>query len=179
MTLIAKLLVIGAGGGLGAAFRHMLVSLFHGPLQMPTFSAVMVVNILGSFLIGLTFLLIETRYSTDGQSRLQELSISDDLNELDGWPEGDPTLPAVDVFRFQLSAQLLSGFLITGVLGGMTTFSLFSMLTLNLLQSGQIGWALFNAFGTVLLGFLAAQLGFRAGCALTLRQQRLQKSDSL
>ena len=160
MTSFAKIVLIAAGGGLGACLRHALVNFMEGMLGFPAFSAVMVVTLLGAFLIGFVFLLIETAYSLDGKSRLRELPISRDLEPLEGWPDGDPTLPAVDVFRFSLSGQFSSGFLITGVLGGMTTFSLFSLLTLNLFQSGEIVWALVNAFGSVILGFVAVQLGF-------------------
>ena len=163
MTLFLKILAVGAGGGLGAMLRHLLIDLFHGALAFPTFGAVMVVNAVGSFFIGLAFLIIEASYRRDGNSRLNDLPIAQELDERVYWPEGDPTLPAVDLFQFNIKAEVLAGFIITGLLGGMTTFSLFSLLSLNLLQGGAPGWALFNAIGSVALGFFAAGLGFRAG----------------
>ena len=172
MDLFSKILVIAAGGGFGAAIRHMLAGLLEGSLNLPDFAAVMGVNVLGAFLIGFTFLLIEVRFRPEGNSRLKNLPVSRSLESLDGWPEGDPTLPAVDVFQAKQSAELYSGFFITGILGGMTTFSLFSLLTLNLVQSGEIAWAAFNAIGTVILGFAATQLGFRVGCLWALNRSK-------
>jgi CrcB protein len=50
-------------------------------------------------------------------------------------------------------------FLLAGILGGFTTFSSFSIQTLNLLRDGQIVAACGNAIGSVLLGLLAAFAG--------------------
>jgi CrcB protein len=49
--------------------------------------------------------------------------------------------------------------LIAGVLGGFTTFSSFSLQTLNLLRDGQTGGAVANVVGSVALGLLAAVAG--------------------
>jgi CrcB protein len=51
-------------------------------------------------------------------------------------------------------------FLVTGVLGGFTTFSSFSFELLGLLQRGAIGPALAYALGSAGLGLTAAWLGF-------------------
>jgi fluoride exporter len=51
-------------------------------------------------------------------------------------------------------------FLVTGVLGGFTTFSSFSLESLGLLQRGPIGPALAYVLGSVALGLTAAWLGF-------------------
>ncbi|MCI5066098.1 fluoride efflux transporter CrcB [bacterium] len=53
-------------------------------------------------------------------------------------------------------------FLITGVLGGFTTFSAFGLETCLLLQRGEYGAALLYSFGSVLLGTGAVALGFAA-----------------
>lgn len=50
-------------------------------------------------------------------------------------------------------------FLTVGMCGGFTTFSTFSSQSLNLLQSGQVGWALANIFGTIILCLLAVWAG--------------------
>ena len=50
-------------------------------------------------------------------------------------------------------------FLLAGILGGFTTFSSFSIQTLNLLNDGEIVAAGGNAIGSVLLGLLAAFAG--------------------
>ncbi len=54
-------------------------------------------------------------------------------------------------------------FFITGILGGFTTFSAFSLETLQLWQQGQVAPALLYAASSLLLGLLLAY----AGMALT------------
>ena len=51
-------------------------------------------------------------------------------------------------------------FLATGVLGGFTTFSAFSMETFALFQEGHIGHALLYIFASVLLGLLATYIAY-------------------
>ncbi len=50
--------------------------------------------------------------------------------------------------------------LVTGILGGFTTFSAFSLDSLQLLQLGEWGRALVYVFGNVLGGLLACWCGF-------------------
>lgn len=54
-------------------------------------------------------------------------------------------------------------FLVVGVLGGYTTFSSFGYETLALVARGELGWALGNAVGQVVLGLLAVWAGMAAG----------------
>lgn len=58
-------------------------------------------------------------------------------------------------------SSVLRATLLTGVLGGYTTFSSFSLETLSLLRDGKWGSACVNAVGSVLLGLLAVWLGVR------------------
>ncbi|MCL4135735.1 UNVERIFIED_CONTAM: hypothetical protein GTU68_011751 [Idotea baltica] len=51
-------------------------------------------------------------------------------------------------------------FLITGVLGGFTTFSAFSLDTLRLAESGQWSWALVNVLANVIGTLLAVVSGW-------------------
>jgi len=53
--------------------------------------------------------------------------------------------------------------LVTGVLGGYTTFSAFSLEALVLFRAGQPGTALGSVFLQVILGIAAAFAGFTAG----------------
>ena len=56
----------------------------------------------------------------------------------------------------------LRAFLLIGVLGAFTTFSTFSMETLNLMESGQFGKALLNVAASVLVCVAAAGAGVLA-----------------
>ncbi len=62
--------------------------------------------------------------------------------------------------RVQLSSDLRT-FIIVGLLGGFTTFSSFSLDTLMLLRAGQVGQAVFNVVGQVVLSLAAAAIGYR------------------
>jgi len=54
-----------------------------------------------------------------------------------------------------------------GLCGGYTTFSSFSLQTLSLTREGQWGRALGNVIGSVVLCFIAAWLGYRAGVLIS------------
>jgi fluoride exporter len=58
-------------------------------------------------------------------------------------------------------------FLATGMLGGFTTFSTFSLDTLQLLQTDRWPLALAYSLGSVLLGVAAAFIGFRLASTLS------------
>ena len=100
---------VAAGGALGAVARYVAVGLFSFPLGTLT------VNVLGSFLIGVAFVLLPKG----------------------GW----------------------SPFLITGVLGGFTTFSAFSLDTLKLIETGKLGPAFGYIAASVILSLAAAAIG--------------------
>jgi len=51
-------------------------------------------------------------------------------------------------------------FLATGVMGGFTTFSAFSLETFHLLREGYTGYALFYILASVLIGLLATYLAY-------------------
>jgi len=56
----------------------------------------------------------------------------------------------------------IRGFLLIGLLGAFTTFSTFSLETLNLIESGQLGKAVLNVVISVLVCVTAAGLGVLA-----------------
>lgn len=57
-------------------------------------------------------------------------------------------------------------FLAVGVMGGYTTFSTYSNETLQLVQGGEVGAAMFNALGQVVAGFIGVYLGVYLGRVL-------------
>lgn len=54
-------------------------------------------------------------------------------------------------------------FIITGLLGAMTTFSTFSLETIQLAQQGRWGSAAFNVAASLLIGFFAVLVGLTLG----------------
>lgn len=66
------------------------------------------------------------------------------------------------VFTRQLPGEGLRLLLVTGVLGGYTTFSAFSLENLVLIRDGEMLVALGNALVQVTLGLAAAALGYFA-----------------
>ena len=64
--------------------------------------------------------------------------------------------------RLQVSPELRSALLV-GVLGAFTTFSTFSIETLNLLENGELGKATLNIVLSISLCLLGAWLGMLAG----------------
>jgi fluoride exporter len=118
---VKNLVLVAAGGALGAVTRHGLnavVMRFAGtgfPL------GILVVNVLGCFAMGVLASVL--------------------------FPKAGPaTVPSL--------------FLMTGVLGGFTTFSAFAFDTLKLVQQGQAGVAAAYVLASVGLSLLAVFAGF-------------------
>jgi|LSQX01.1.fsa_nt_gb CrcB protein len=112
-------LAVALGGALGSVLRY-LANLW---IQQPW--STLLVNLLGSFLIGLCAL-----YFVNGVNPLLRLA------------------------------------LVTGILGGFTTFSAFSLESMQLLQQEQWGRFFIYAGGNVLGGLLACWAGFVLAGAL-------------
>lgn len=60
----------------------------------------------------------------------------------------------------------MAPFVMTGLLGGFTTFSAFSLDALTLWQGGMSGWAAIYIFSSVILSLVAVFGGFSLGQAL-------------
>jgi CrcB protein len=118
--MMAKLLAVAAGGGLGAALRFLAVS---GMTRaFPGFPwGTLVVNVLGSAVMGVLAVVLMERFPG-------------------GWGR-------------------LAPFLITGVLGGFTTFSAFSLDALYLIERGRLFAAAGYVAGSVILSVAALWLG--------------------
>ena len=116
--MVRNLILVGVGGAIGAILRWAI------SLAIPTQSfpwATLIINIIGSFCIGIIFGLV-----------LQQ----------------------------QLSDQG-SLFLATGLCGGFTTFSAFSLETVGLLQSGKTAMAMGYVIASVLIGIGMSWLGIK------------------
>lgn len=123
MITLTKLLAITFGGGVGALLRFLSnhqVTLLLGH-NFPY--GILIVNIVGSFLIGLGVVVGE---------------------------------------RLSWSPELQAGIII-GVLGGFTTFSSFSLDTIQLLESGSLFKASLNVILNVLLCLSGCFLGLQLG----------------
>ena len=119
-----KLATVAAGGALGASLRYMAAALTHSVMGEDFPYGTMVVNIVGSLVIGYLLVLL---------------------------PDSEESIPFL---------RLL---LITGVLGGFTTYSAFSIETLQLIQDGHLTKAGLNVVLTLVLCFLAVWGGFLLG----------------
>lgn len=106
--MIWTLTLVALGGAIGSALRFLTVAFLGAPL------AVLAVNVVGSFVMGVAFVLLSAR---------------------------------------------LSPLVMTGVLGGFTTFSAFSLDALKLWEAGQTSQAALYVAGSVVLSLGAVALG--------------------
>lgn len=117
----SKILAVALGGAMGASLRYMSAATTHSLLGHAFPYGTLLVNVLGSLLIGYLVVLL---------------------------PESGHHSP------------ILRLLLISGILGGFTTYSAFSIETLTLLQEGQLVKAGLNIVLTVLSCLLAVWAGY-------------------
>jgi CrcB protein len=111
---------IALGGALGSVLRFAAVGYLTPLLNYRFPLGTFVVNIVGSFLIGVAYVLLVEKTTLPVEWRM---------------------------------------FFITGVLGGFTTFSAFSLEILQLWQEGHVFNALLYASSSVIVGLLMAFVG--------------------
>jgi CrcB protein len=165
-------LCVSVGGALGALTRFVLGELLSRGLQTPAFASIMLINVLGSFAIGYLLLLLEARYRKDGKTRLHSIGFEKTLDHHPGLFREDLTLQAVDYFSSNQKLRIVSGFFITGFLGGFTTFSSYMLYAIRLIEKGEILNAFINTVLSIVLGLLAVFAG------MTLAHHRLKKSKA-
>ena len=121
MSLMSCLLVM-IGGALGTLARYA-VSVLAAPISRELPIATIIINVTGSFVIGLfaTLTMAQGRFPVSDQARL---------------------------------------FVMVVLCGGYTTFSSFSLQTLDLLRDGALGRAAVNVAASVILCILAVAAGY-------------------
>lgn len=119
VSTLKALLLVGAGGAIGSCLRFLFFLL----IKENSFPySTLLVNVLGSLLIGLLFAL-----------NIKNEFFSKELNL----------------------------FLMTGLCGGFTTFSAFSLENMNLMQQGKFGIGVFYITLSVVAGLLATWIGYK------------------
>lgn len=116
--MIWTVLQVALGGALGASGRYLTGVAAARLLGHGFPFGTLIVNVVGSFLMGLLFVVLTER-----------------------------------------GHQGAMPFLLTGVLGGFTTFSAFSLDAMTLFQKGQVGLALVYVLASVVVSILALALG--------------------
>ena len=119
-----QMIAIAGGGALGALLRFWMSSLVYSWLGRDFPYGTLAVNVLGSLIMGLCYVLLIERLSSEPEWR---------------------------------------AFLMVGLLGAFTTFSTFSIETLNLIEAGDIIKAGMNMLLSVSLCLVAVWLGVIAG----------------
>ena len=117
--MLSTLVSVAAGGAIGASLRFLTgvgILRLIGPTSFPV--AILSVNVVGSFLMGVFVVLAANRGLTH-----------------------------------------LSPFVMTGVLGGFTTFSAFSLETVTLYERGDFGQAILYVAASVALSILGLAAG--------------------
>jgi len=124
--MIIKILLLLAGGAIGTVSRYAVSGLTHKYVDGTFPYGTLMVNILGSLIIGLLWGIWETA------------NISSNMRT----------------------------FIFIGILGGFTTFSTYSLETLNLFREGEVKMAVLNILANNVFGILMVFAGFFAARSL-------------
>jgi fluoride exporter len=122
------LLFIALGGASGTVARYLLANWMHGVWEGKLPMGTLLVNVLGSFAIGIVYVMVVERQFIHADWR---------------------------------------GVLMVGFLGAFTTFSTFSLETINLFESGHAIHALAYMFGSAIICVAVAGLAIYLARVLT------------
>jgi CrcB protein len=124
---MTNILLAALGGAIGSVLRY-LVGVFSVRWFGPSFPwGTLAVNVVGSFIIGLSVEMIARRFNASMELRV---------------------------------------FIITGILGGFTTWSSFSLDTMVLFERGAIAAAAAYVIGSLVVSFAAVLAGLALGRAM-------------
>lgn len=163
-------LLVGLGGGLGAVTRVAMGETLTTLLGVQGYLTILAVNTLGCTGMGLLFVILELILRQDGASRLAGTHVARTFGHLPAFIAPDPTQEGVDYFRANRRLRLTSGFLLTGFLGGFTTFSAYGLYTVTLAEEEHWPGLLVNLGGSVLLGLGGTAIGMLLGARLLHRR---------
>ena len=165
------ILGVAGGGASGALLRWGSLQVLE-QMGCSEMVALLVINLTGCFLLGGMFLWLECSLCRDGSSRLMVVPLAKQLRDRDWWPGGDPTMPLALSHRLGQTRQLLAALFLGGFCGSLTTFSGFSLVTVQLANSADwSGWAL-HLFGSAALGYLAVWAGMFCARPMVLRSAK-------
>ena len=133
-------MLVALGGAIGSTMRFALSRLW--PMESPASWpwATLTVNLTGCLLIGVAMGVLGGLARPISESLATPSTITH-----------APTIASREAWRV---------FLVTGILGGFTTFSAFGFETLRMIQSGHLALAGLYAIASTTLGTLAAALGW-------------------
>lgn len=160
--LLITAVAVCAGGAIGAALRAAVADLA-GALGVADWLATAFTNTVGGLAIGSVFVHLEARYRAHARSRLADTRPGVRVQRR-GWPlDRDETLDPVDLFWADVPIRLWSGFLVTGVLGGFTTFSAYAVGLARLRGETEPGVFVGALLLATFAPLAATLLGFRLG----------------
>lgn len=153
---------VAVGGSVGAVLRFFAERIA-AVAGTPGWIAILLVNVVGCGGMGFLFFWLETRLRRSGRSRLGHLHVHRHLTGNRGVLDEDPTIPPPELARAERQLAIGSGFLLTGLLGGLTTFSSFGLDVVTLMESGQIAQAAMDIVLSLGLGVLGILIGLELG----------------